>query len=206
VAISVGTLIQRVDFKIGAPRTDVLTKADAAHSLLLAALLFIEHRTNFARSRHGMHKRARSWGNWLTLAIFLSAVIGAALWIGRAEEKPSGRDELKIEVAELRSQAGVGQLLAEQAATGNVTSIFHREQASQLQKNVEAARKQLDPSEFEPGVRAAAERAGELSARLGEDVRALGDTYGDAPAAGALKDEFANLFSQLMSLENSLKS
>src|SRR2546421_1887721 len=153
-----------------------------------------------------MHKRAGSWSSWLTLAILLSAAVGAAFWIGRAEEKLSGREKLKIDVAELRSQTGVGQLLAEQAAAGKVTSVFLREQASQLQKNVEAARKQLDPSEFEPGVRAAAERAGELSARLGEDVRALGDAYGDAPAAGALKDEFENLFSQLMSLENSLKS
>ena len=153
-----------------------------------------------------MHKRARSWGNWLTPAILLSALIGAAFWIGRAEEKPSGRDELKIEVAELRSQAGVGQLLAEQAATGNVTSVFHREQASQLQKNVDAVRKQLDPTRFEPDVRDTSARAGELSARLSEDVRALGGAYGDARAAGALKDEFANLFSQLMSLENSLKS
>jgi paraquat-inducible protein B len=153
-----------------------------------------------------MHKRARSWGNWLTLAIILSAVIGAAFWIGRAEEKPSGREELKIEVAELRSQAGVGQLLAEQAANGKVTSVFLREQASQLQKNVEAMHKKLDPSQFEPGVRDASARAGELSARLGEDVRALGGAYGNTQAAGALKEEFANLFSQLMSLENSLKS
>ena len=153
-----------------------------------------------------MHKRARSWGNGLTLAILLSAVIGAAFWIGRAEEKPSGREELKIEVAELRSQAGVGQLLAEQAANGKVTSVFLREQASQLQKNVEATHKKLDPSQFEPSVRDASSRAGELSARLGENVRALAGAYGDTQAAGALKDEFANLFSQLMSLENSLKS
>jgi hypothetical protein len=153
-----------------------------------------------------MHKRARSWGNWLTPTILLSALIGAAFWIGRAEEKPSGRDELKIEVAELRSQAGVGQLLAEQAATGKVTSVFFREQASQLQKNVDAAREKLDSSQFEPDVRDASARAGELSARLGDSVRALGGAYGNTQAAGALRDEFANLFSQLMALENSLKS
>src|SRR5947209_11935263 len=116
-----------------------------------------------------MHKRARSWGNWLTLAILLSAFVGAAFWMAGAKEKPSSRDELKIEVAELRSQAGVGQLLAEQAATGNITSVFLKEQASQLQKNVDATRKQLDPSQFEPDVRDASARAGELSARLGED-------------------------------------
>src|SRR2546423_11333793 len=97
-----------------------------------------------------MHKRARSWGNWLTPTILLSALIGAAFWIGRAEEKPSGRDELKIEVAELRSQAGVGQLLAEQAATGKVTSLFLRGQASQPQKNVDATPKKPDPSPFQP--------------------------------------------------------
>ena len=153
-----------------------------------------------------MHKRARSWGNWLTLAILLSAFVGAAFWMAGAEEKPSGREELKIEVAELRSQAGVGQLLSEQAATGKVTSVFLREQASQLQKNVDAARKQLDPSQFEPGVRDTAARAGELSARLGDSVRALSAAYGNPQAAGALKDEFANLFSQLMVLESSLKS
>src|SRR2546421_154697 len=148
-----------------------------------------------------MHKRAGSWSSWLTLAILLSAAVGAAFWIGRAEEKLSGREKLKIEVAELRSQAGVGQLLAEQAATGKVTSVFFREQASQLQKNVDAAREKLDSSQFEPDVRDASARAGELSARLGDSVRALGGAYGDARAGVALRDEFANLFSQLMSLE-----
>ena len=147
-----------------------------------------------------MHKRARSWGNWLTLAIFLSAVIGAALWIGRAEEKPSGRDELKIEVAELRSQAAVGQLLAEQAATGKVTSVYFKAQASELQKNVDAARGRLDPSKFKPELREAAARAGEMAGRLSEGVRAVGGAYGDARAAGALKGEFEGLFSQLMGL------
>ena len=114
-----------------------------------------------------MHKRARSWGNWLTPAILLSAFVGAAFWMAHAEEKPSGRDELKIEVAELRSQAGVGQLLAEQAATGNVTSVFHREQAQEAAERwpvLELARGVFDRSREENLVRIRDEgRAGEAA-------------------------------------------
>jgi hypothetical protein len=152
-----------------------------------------------------MHKRVRSWSVWLQWAVLLSLVAGALLWVVGAERAPSGRDELKNGVAELRSQAAVGGLLAEQAATGKVTSAYFKAQASELQKNVEAARRRLDPSGFKPELRETAARAGEMAGRLSDDARALGGAYGDARAAGALKGEFDGLFSQLMSLEESLK-
>ena len=59
-----------------------------------------------------MHKRVRSWSVWLQWAILLSALAGAVVWAVGAARAPSGRDELKNEVAELRSQAAAGQLLA----------------------------------------------------------------------------------------------
>jgi len=152
-----------------------------------------------------MHKRVRSWSVWLQWAVLLSVVAGALLWAVGAARAPADRSELKNVVAELRSQAAVAQLLAEQAAAGKVTSIYFKAQASELQKNVDAARAQLDPAGFKPELREAAARAGEAAGRLGEGVRALGGAYGDARGAGALKGEFDGLFSQLMSLEESLK-
>jgi hypothetical protein len=142
---------------------------------------------------------------WLQWAVLLSVLAGVLVWAVGASETPAGRDELKNVVAELRSQAAAGKLLAEQAATGKVTSRYFKAQASELRKNVEAARGQLDPSKFRPELREAAGRAGGLAGRLSEDAGALGGAYGDARAADALKEEFAGLFSQLMSLEEGLK-
>ena len=152
-----------------------------------------------------MQKRARSWSSWLWLAVVVAAV-GAAAWVVATSKKPSGRANLKIEVAALRSQAAVGQLLAEQAAAGNLTSTFLKEQSSQIQKNVEATRARLQPSEFEPSLREDVTRTGDLSSRLSGDVRALEEAYGDGAKAGALKQDFADIFSQLFEIENGLKS
>ena len=152
-----------------------------------------------------MHKRVRSWNVWLQWALLLSVLAGALAWAVGASRTPSGREELKNEVAELRSQAAVGQFLAEQAATGNVTSVYFKAQASELRKNVEAARGQLDPSKFRPELRGEVARASEMAGRLSEDVNSLGGAYGDGRAAGALRDEFAGLFSQLMGMEEGLK-
>lgn len=152
-----------------------------------------------------MHKRVRSWSVWSQWAVLVSVLAGALVWAVGAARAPSGRDELKNEVAELRSQAAVGQLLAEQAATGNVTSVYFKAQASELRKNVEAARGQLDPSKFRPELREAVARAGELAGRLSEDVRAAEGAYGDGRAAGALRGEFAGLFSELSGMEEGLK-
>lgn len=138
-------------------------------------------------------------------AVLLSVVAGVVLWVVSAERAPSDREELKSEVGELRSQAAVGQLLAEQAATGKVTSTYFKEQAADLRKNVEAVRAQLDPSKFKPELSEAVTRAGGAAGRLSEDVGALDGAYGDARAAAALKSDFDGLFSQLMSLEKSLK-
>jgi hypothetical protein len=142
---------------------------------------------------------------WLQGAVLLSVLAGALAWAADATKSPADREELKNVVAELRSQAAVAQLLSEQAATGRVTSIYFKAQASELRKNVEAARTQLDPSKFKPEVREAVARAGELAGRLSEEAGALGGAYGDARAAGDLRGEFAGLFSRLMNLEESLK-
>jgi hypothetical protein len=152
-----------------------------------------------------MHKRVRSWSVWLQWAVLVSALAGALVWAVGAARTPSGRDELKNEVAELRSQAAAAGLLAEQAVTGNVTSVYFKAQASELRKNVEAVRGQLDPAKFRPELREAVARAGDLAGRLSEDVRATEGAYGDRRAAGASREEFAGLFSELMGIEEGLK-
>lgn len=152
-----------------------------------------------------MSKPARSWSFWLAWAVLLSVAAGALYFVVRSFEKKSGRDDLKIEVAALRSQAATGQLLSEQAAEGKVTQNFLEEQAAQLHKNVEAARARLRPSDFSPDLRDAVERAGELAASVSEDVAALGGSSADARRAGSLKEEFGGMSSQLMSLEEALK-
>lgn len=152
-----------------------------------------------------MSKRARSWNGWLTSAVLLSVAAGVAFLFVRSSEKPSGRDELKIEVAGLRSEAAVGQLLSEQAAAGDVTSVFLEAQASQLRKNVEAARGRLKPSDFEPGLRDTVGSAGVLAAKLSDAAGALASSSANVQRAGGLKAEFAGLSSQLMSMEDGLK-
>jgi hypothetical protein len=151
-----------------------------------------------------MHKRARGWSIWLQAGILLSVLAGAAYWLASAGSGALDREGLKSTVGELRSQAAVGRLLAEQSARGQLTRTFLETQVGQARKNIDSERKELKSSSVEPEVIGPSMRASTLATRLDGDYAALPRSYGDAKTADALEREFDAVFSELKSIEEGL--
>jgi hypothetical protein len=152
-----------------------------------------------------MHKRARSWTGWLGVAVLLSIVAAGAGALASSAGGAGDRESLKNEVSELKSQAGVGQLLAEEAGAGHLTDTFVKAQAEQIRKGGEATREKLDPAEFEQSLGAQVLSAGDAARRLDGALRALGDA-GTAPQnAESAKRSFAALYVELSEMEDGLK-
>lgn len=154
--------------------------------------------------RRFMHKRARAWSTLLQVAVLLSVAAGAAYWLAYAGSAALDREGLKSVVAELRSQAAVGRLLAEQSASGKLTRVFLETQAGQTRKHIESEREGLKPNGVQPEVIAPLMRASTLAGRLDDTYAALPRSYGDPKAAASVEREFDGLFSELKSIEDGL--
>ena len=57
-----------------------------------------------------MHKRARSWSNWLVWAILLLMLGAGGASLAGSRQSQSDRHSLKNEVSTLKSQAGTGYI------------------------------------------------------------------------------------------------
>jgi hypothetical protein len=110
---------------------------------------------------------------------------GASLAV--SQTSAADRESLKNEVSGLKSQAGVGQLVAEQALAGNLTRDFVAAQSAQMLKNAEATRDKLSPEEFDPSLNSQVMRASVLARRLGGALSALRDSGGGRHRARSLR-------------------
>lgn len=152
-----------------------------------------------------MHKRARPWTVWLGAAIPLTALaVGAALLVS-ARGAEADTQSLKNEVSGLKSQAGVGRLVAEQALAGNVTRTFVEAQSEQMLKRVGATREKLAPAEFEPALGAEVMRAGDLALRLEGALKALRASGGERGEVESAGKSLAGLYAELSETEEGLK-
>ncbi|HEV7889961.1 MAG TPA: hypothetical protein VGP08_04950 [Pyrinomonadaceae bacterium] len=151
-----------------------------------------------------MHKRARGWSIWLQAGILLSILAGASYWLAQAGGTSLDREALKSAVGELRSQAAVGRLLAEQSARGELTRTFLETQVGQSRKNIDSERKELKSSSVAPEVIGPSMRASTLARRLDDDYAALALVYGDGNKAEVLGREFDALFKEFKTLEEGL--
>ena len=145
------------------------------------------------------------WGIWLQVVIALSILTTIAFWVISASSTPAGRDSVKIYVAELRSQAAEGQLLAEQALADGVTSTYLRSQASQLQDHTQSVLKGLQSLSVESGLETDKAQAESLGGSLNDDLKRLADSFVGQEEIDRLKNDFAGLFSNLLMLESSLQ-
>jgi hypothetical protein len=152
-----------------------------------------------------MHKRARSWTNWLALVILLLILGAGGASLAGSRKSQADRHSLKNEVSGLKSQAGVGRLIAEQALAGNLTSNFVEAQAGQIRKGVEQTQDKLSPDEFEPELGTQVTQAADLARRLGGALHSLRDGGVERQADESARNNLAGLFAELSELEESLK-
>ncbi len=152
-----------------------------------------------------MHKRARSWSSWLALAILLLIVgAGGAVFAGSGQTQ-SDKHSLKNVVSELKSRAGTGRLVAEQALAGNLTPKYVEAQSEQIRKAVVKTRDSLTPDQFEPELSAQVLQAADLARRLEGALNVLRGAGADGRAAESARKNLAGLFEELSQLEEGLK-
>jgi hypothetical protein len=152
-----------------------------------------------------MHKRARSWSSWLAVAVLLLILGAGGASLAGSGKSQSDRHSLKNEVSGLRSQAGVGRLVAEQALAGNLTRQYVEAQAAQMRKGVEQTRDKLTPEDFEPELSTEVMQAADLARRLDGALNTLKDAGADRRAAESARDNLSGLFAELSELEEGLK-
>jgi hypothetical protein len=80
--------------------------------------------------------------------------------------RPAGADELRLPIAELRSQAAELEQLRAQAAAAHVTPRFARVHAQQLARSIDASRDELAAMQVEPQLVDARASAAALAAQL----------------------------------------
>lgn len=152
-----------------------------------------------------MHKRARSWSSWLAVVVLLLILGAGGASLAGSQKSQSDRHSLKNEVSGLRSQAGVGRLVAEQALAGNLTRLYVEAQAAQMRKGVEQTRDKLAPEDFEPELSTQVMQAADLARRLDGALNTLKDAGADGRAAESARNNLSGLFAELSELEESLK-
>ena len=152
-----------------------------------------------------MHKRARSWTVWLGAAIPLAALAAGAALLVSAQGSSSDKESLKNEVSVLKSEAGVGRLVAEQAAAGNVTRTYVEAQARQMLKGVASTREKLAPEEFDASLGTQVMQAGDLALRLEGALKSLRDAGGERGSVESAGKNLAGLYAELSEMEEGLK-
>lgn len=152
-----------------------------------------------------MHKRARSWANWLVLAILLLILGAGGASLAGSQQSQSDRHSLKNEVSTLKSQAGTGRLVAEQALAGNLTRTYVEAQSAQMSKGVEKTLGGLSPDSFRPELGTQVMQAADLARRLEGALNSLRGAGADREAAESARKNLGGLFDELSALEESLK-
>jgi hypothetical protein len=126
-------------------------------------------------------RRSRAWRQAALLAGALLALAALAL---AQQQQPANRDELKIPIAALRSQAAELALLLAQAGDP-LPPRFVRAQATQLAKAVGQSRDELHKLRPQPALEPTQKRAEPLARRLDAGVQQLQAAPSPPPSAAS---------------------
>lgn len=142
---------------------------------------------------------------WLQTIGALLLCGGLIAWFIRAETKPLNRDELKIEISDLRSFVAAGTLLAQQAASATVTRAYFETQTDLLQDKAETAMKSLEGSQVEPGLELKHWQARQLASQVNAALDKLYSSLARPQNMNTVRGDLEKLLPQLKELEESLK-
>lgn len=134
-----------------------------------------------------------------------AVALGLVAWMVYAEMKPLNRNELKIEVASLRSLAADGRLLGEQTLAGRTTKTFFGTENYLLHDKVATTRQGLDSDSVESGLEGQLSQARQLAAQLQSEYQTFSTSFENQAGLTVEKDRFDLLRAQLKQLEESLK-
>src|SRR5215216_3074416 len=138
---------------------------------------------------------------WIQAIAIILTIAGCAVWMMRQQKKPLGPEDLKINVAELRSQASEGRLIAEQLIAGKVTSAYLQTETLLLRDETEQAIETLSTYRLESGVEATASQAVEYARQLSADLSSLSYAFNNLQEAERIKQHLETTFASLFEIE-----
>ena len=101
----------------------------------------------------------------LQQALACAGVVALMVAAVQMVARQPGNDELRLAIAELRSQAAELELLRARSAAGAVTPRFAREHAQQLARAIDASREKLASTKVDPPLASARAAATALPRR-----------------------------------------
>jgi hypothetical protein len=151
-----------------------------------------------------MHRETQS-------AKFMQAMIGALIvggiifWIGAETGKPAGREDLKVEVTDIRSNVSEAMKIIEAAMTGSLTAKYFRNETAMLQEKLVKTSKTLGSAKPEHGLEEKFAQARQLADSAAAELGRLSPSFGDKLAMEDMKAKLAEIFEKAVMMEKELE-
>jgi hypothetical protein len=152
-----------------------------------------------------MRQRSSNSKLWAQAGALVLLALLLLAWLVHAETKPLNRDELKIEVAGLRSTAAEARLLAEQTLATHTTRPFFETETYLLNDKTKTAKQALDSAKVESGLEAKHLQARQLAGELQNECEKLSGSFANSAEMNRSKNSLEQLTTRLKELEESLK-
>jgi hypothetical protein len=133
------------------------------------------------------------------MIVFLSTG-GVIFWVAIEMRKPAGSGDLKVEVADLRSNVSEAMKIIEVAAAGRLTARFFQTETSMLQEKLAKTAKTLGSAKPEPGFESKFAQARELAESAKTELGGLSSSFGDKSAMAEARAKLEEIFREASSL------
>jgi len=147
-----------------------------------------------------MTKRSRHF--WIEAVLLALVVVSVAAAITVSELSPLTKDDLRLEIADLRSFAQDGAQLINQHLAGQTTQTFFDSQAEQIKLKVDSSLKTLRNSSAKPEIETDRQQAVGLAQQLSSEFDRLSTSQLELERSGP---RLKTLGKQLREMEERMK-
>ena len=141
---------------------------------------------------------------WTQAVSLTLIIIGLVVWFIHSQTKPLDRNELKIEVARLRSYCAEAELLDARVRSYKPTQTFFQVESYLLLDKTNGSRRGLEDADVEPGLEIDHWQARQLASRLKAGLERMSGSFDNSPVSNIRSTNFSEIFVQLKMLEDSL--
>ena len=142
----------------------------------------------------------------LMQAIIVALIAGGVIfWIGAETGKPAGREDLKVEVVDIRSNVSEAAKIIEAAAAGRLTARYFQNETAMLQEKLVKTSETLGSAKPEPGLEPEFAQARDLAENAATELGRLSSSFGDKPAMEDTKARLAEIFEKARTMEKGLE-
>lgn len=142
----------------------------------------------------------------LMQAIIAVLIAGGVIFWAIAEmSKPAGRGNLKVEVADIRSNVSEASKIIEAATAGSLTAKYFQNETAMLQEKLANTSKTLGSAKPEPGLEEKFAQARRLAESAAAELGGLSSSFGDNQAMEGAKSKLAEIFEKAVTMEKDLE-